>query len=503
MIMSTTRLRTRATSVNAGVINSSGKVILGAFRSHNAPKTINGVPVDTGWKTTTDTPLTYVPDDPNLSYEATWDELHHHAPRKKGRRKHWRDIHPVNSRKGNPPSYLEGGPFLNIKVDNDIPATGVIDKGTYVNVAGTRRWEGGFRPIPNSSPYWGGIFSSMPSYVNTSNAFLPVLSQYFDWAWRRTKPKLELSDLFTFLAEAKEIFPMLRTTAGSFGLKWKNSRALVPMKTDFGTKYVERGAHLTRREMNPRELANQFLNYEFGWSPFLGDLESFMDTFLQAAEKLKKLTSQNGQWKRRRVKVIPKESKTTVISDYTFPFNSVSYALPCFPVSFPSDFFLSPPSIRVIETETMSLHASGKFRFYLPEFDSTLPSYTTVLNRIRQWQKLYGLKLNPYHIWKIIPWSWLVDWFLPVGSKIQRLTDFYEDSVAAAYFFVTCRFIKSRTIEIKLPLVTGHKTLRFTRAFASKQRVSADNPYGFGLTWDQLSPKRLSILSALGITRKR
>jgi hypothetical protein len=73
--------------------------------------------------------------------------------------------------------------------------------------------------------------------------------------------------------------------------------------------------------------------------------------------------------------------------------------------------------------------------------------------------------------------------------------------VAAAYFYITAHKTVERTLTVKLPFASGLVTLNFVRRFNSKQRVSADSPYGFQLSWDSLSLERLAILSALGITR--
>lgn len=115
--------------------------------------------------------------------------------------------------------------------------------------------------------------------------------------------------------------------------------------------------------------------------------------------------------------------------------------------------------------------------------------------------KIYGLEVNPYHIWQATPWTWLVDWVTNIGSYIQRMSDSLEDQVAAAYFYITAHKTVERTFTVKLPFVTGLKTLSFVRSYTAKQRVSADSPYGFRTSWDSLSPERLAILGALGITR--
>jgi hypothetical protein len=171
------------------------------------------------------------------------------------------------------------------------------------------------------------------------------------------------------------------------------------------------------------------------------------------------------------------------------------------PAGMPADFFTSPPSWKLYETTRLSVRASGKFRFYRPEFDITLPDYSSAWNKAMRYIKIYGAEVSPWHVWQSVPWTWLADWVSNLGNYVERLSDTYEDQVAAAYFFITAKKHIERRLEISLPFASGLKTLSFKKSFSSTQRVSADSPYGFNLTWENLTPKRLAILSALGISK--
>jgi len=368
---------------------------------------------------------------------------------------------------------------------------GVSGAGTYYSIDGTHRYEGGFMPPENG--WWGGGWAATPgAFTSQSNALLPDVAAYFDRAWRMAKPKLEMASLYVFLREIGDTVPMLQTSAKALGLSWQSTTLL--------KDGVTRGTSLSSRKMEAKDLAEHFINHEFGWAPFLGDLKSFYTTYLDASEIIKKINDENGKWVRKSVGVT-KDVSDEVILEHTEPFNSISYSVPCFPVGFPSSFFVSPPSWSITEKTSLSIHASGKFRFYRPEFDVTLPDYTSAWNQVMRYVKIYGLEVNPYHIWQATPWTWLVDWVTNIGSYIQRMSDSLEDQVAAAYFYITAHKRVERTFTVKLPFAAGLKVLTFVRSYTSKQRVSADSPYGFRVSWDSLSPERLAILGALGITR--
>lgn len=480
--MAETRYRARVFGLNneQNPNDNPPPIHLGQFRD----KLIvyhNGVQVDAGWGDPYNV-QSYVPQFYWKSIEKTWDELHSRA-RSSNSSRSW---------------YNTGGPFLHTIIESEIPIGGVAGQGIRFNAAGTKKFEGGF--MSPLDAYWpSGWWSNGTSSIwsTTDNQYLPDVSAYFDRLWRMAKPKLEFASLYVFLREIGDTVPMLETSSRALGLAWKDS---VQVEKHFNTVTIH-GAPLGFQKMEPKELAENYINQEFGWNPFLGDLKSFFETYLDASKIIKKINDENGKWVRKKVK-LPLRRTETVLLDQALDYNSTSYSLPCYPVNFPSEFFQAPPSWTVTEVNETSISASGKFRFYRPEFDVTLPDYSSAWNQVMRAIKIYGLEVNPYHIWQATPWTWLVDWVTNIGSYIQRFSDDLEDEVAAAYFFITARCTVERIFTIKLPFYSGLETLQFKRRFISHQRVSADSPYGFSLSWDNLTPRRLAILAALGITRK-
>lgn len=469
--------------------NWNQPIFLGHFR-HKQTVIQNGVPIET-WGSPV-SPQSYIPDLSTRIYEKTWDENHGYP---RGRTV-------LNRQQTTVPRvfYDVGGPFLNVKVDTGYPAQGTVAVGTIYNAAGNTKYEGTFMMPPNA--YWGEGWAQSPgSYASNSNALLPDVAPYFDQAWRKAKPKLETASLYVFLRELRDVPLMLQTTAKLHALEYQKITTRRTVNTEYGPQSVTFGSRLSSRDMKPQEAAEQFLNHQFGWSPFLSDLGKFYQTWVDADDTIRRLTMENGRWKKRSVNVT-KIVDSQVIMEHTATPNATSYATPLFPVSLPADFFLSPPSWKLTEETQFTIHASGKFRFYNPAFDISLPDYTSAWNQVMRYMKIYGLSVNPYHIWQATPWTWLLDWVSNLGAFVERVSDTLEDSVAAAYFYITSRKTIKRRLEITLPLVAGVRSFAFERSFSTKQRVSADSPYGFSLSWDNLSPKRLAILGALGITRR-
>jgi hypothetical protein len=370
-----------------------------------------------------------------------------------------------------------------VKIDLGIPSTGVLNSGTYENVTGTRRYVGGF--MAPSRSWWDGWAKTPLAFTGNSSSMIPDASAYFDRSYSLSKPKLEYAGLYVFLKEFKDTGPMLETTAKGFSQSWKS------IQSRFNSK-----------RLAPRDAAEQFLNQQFGWKPFLNDLDNFYSTYVNASEIIKRITDENGKWERRHAKV-KDDGNFTVISEVDMPVSSTSYAIPNFPTGFPADFFIRPPSYRITEDFILNVRASGKARYYRPEFDAGLPSYDTAWNNAMRWVKIYGLEVSPYHIWQAIPWTWLADWVSNLGSFIERLNDTLMDSIAFQYLFQTVVYQKTQKIEVRLPFKSGTQTMSYFTSYYSKQRTNAASPYGFRLGWDNLSSTRLAILGSLGITRKR
>jgi len=438
----------------------------------------NGVPVVFGWGPPY-SPVSYAPDHGCIEDEYTMDELHGKPVKDPRTGKSW---------------YRTGGPFLHMRINTGYPSGGISEIGSIYNWNNTRRYDGGFCVPPLS--FWGGGGFAAEFYASY-NTFLPDVAAYFDRAWHKAKPKLELSSLYVFLKELKDGTRMLESTASLFGEEYRKSFQTF-MRS--GNITVLHGAQISSPKMTPGAIADQFLNHQFGWAPFIGDILSFGNAYFDASAHIKKLTDENGKWVRRRVKVV-KDDNFRIVHEENPAYNATSYTIPCFPVNMSSEFFQSPPHWRVTERDTLSIHAAGKFRFYRPEFDVTLPDYTSAWKQVMRYIKIYGLEVNPHHIWQATPWTWLVDWVSNLGSYVERLSDTLLDQVAAEYFYITAKRRLVRTIEISLPLHSGLRVLKFERSFESKQRASADSPYGFNLTWENLTPRRLAILASLGITR--
>jgi len=61
--------------------------------------------------------------------------------------------------------------------------------------------------------------------------------------------------------------------------------------------------------------------------------------------------------------------------------------------------------------------------------------------------------------------------------------------------------VKRQVLKNRLPVERGDVTLTYINTVDVKLRRGVDSPFGFGSPWETLSPWRLSILGALGISK--
>jgi hypothetical protein len=119
-------------------------------------------------------------------------------------------------------------------------------------------------------------------------------------------------------------------------------------------------------------------------------------------------------------------------------------------------------------------------------------------------KEILGVDLTPEVVWNLTPWSWAVDWFSNVGDVLSNISDTIDDSLLMRYGYIMEHTIVRDTYTRKYDRPFWDKSVLLDSGVSlvteTKLRRRA-NPFGFGMSWEGLSPKQLSILASLGITR--
>lgn len=236
-----------------------------------------------------------------------------------------------------------------------------------------------------------------------------------------------------------------------------------------------------------RGAGSEYLNYQFGWVPFVNDIRNFAKTVIDSEKIVSQFEKGSGVRQRRRFRFPATfESSTTV--------DGTSNLYP-----YQTGMFDNGKSV-IIDTSESELWFAGAFKYYVPE--SGLKRYSALAS------KLYGANLTPATLWNLAPWSWAADWFGNVGHVMENISYLGSDATVMEWGYVMNRREQSRRI---ITTVTGNSRssnpLRNSLALAEtsiqssfKTRV-VGSPYSFSAQPAPLSGKQLAILAALGLSR--
>jgi len=389
------------------------------------------------------------------------------------------------------PPWTSGGEFQKVSVE--VPAFKPIGVGTYTSAAafpngplgyGWLRYVGGF-----NNPYFFGDDENAHFYspFSTPNllALVPNVSDLGPKAWHMLAPKIESSGLYVFLSESRDIPRMLETTSKAFHETWKSATRGIPNK-------IKDSWH-----MQPKNVADNYVNHQFGWSPFVGDVVSSLKTYINADEYISRLTRNNGKYIRKK-KVLEEKISTHVLSSGVGQLAWPTFAY----YAGEPGMFTGPPMYEVSLTESIRTSAVGRFRYYLSQFDdSNKAIYNQAINTVMRYCAINGLRVNPSNIYRATPWTWLADWVSNLGDNIANLSTMLEDGMTSDYFYVMHHKSSRVTLKQTLPFGSGSVTLSWSRVIETKQRTSNVSPFGFSLS-TELSARQKAILAALGISRR-
>lgn len=282
--------------------------------------------------------------------------------------------------------------------------------------------------------------------------------------WSKFKPAKPIADVGVMLGESREL----------------------PRQFKELVKDLKRlRFHPSKTVRNMSFWSNQHLAVQFGWLPLMHDLEKCYNAITRSDSWLKRVRKYNGQWEHRGGTVAQGSGQHIAGSASLLPSPS-GYSTP------PEG--LTPGTIYV--TWGYRVWFSAWFKYYIRDFAS-------LGTQARLRARIWGLTNTPTIVWNLLPWSWLVDWFSNLGDNIDNLVPI--DGLVAKMPCVmrhcwTNYFVRAsqRYKEPNGSFITHTGTN--TKEVVTKSRGIA-SPFGFGLTWDEFTPRQLSILAALGVQR--
>jgi len=360
-----------------------------------------------------------------------------------------------------------GGPFSSIrKVPSlvGVEVTGVKGFEPYsVSDGGGGAWSRYSGPILPTAPY----NMSYADYSITSNDDLEELGTT---AIARCAPTNPTSDASTFLGELiHEGIPRV-------------------------TMSILKDMRLMSNRERRRAIGDQYLNYEFGWKPFVNDIRSIAGSVVHSHSVMKQYERDSGKLVRRRYDFPKQESVTsTVVSNPATVFTRPSVS---------TIYNRFSPGGQVIRTDHTVRRQwfSGAFSYYIPTGTSARDGMARAVIGAK---KTLGISLTPDSIWKLTPWSWAVDWFSNAGDVLKNLDAWIIDNQVLMYGYMMehCTITRTYTFVGDTGLKDSSKRPPSVSLVSeSKVRIKA-TPYGFGFQWNGLSSFQKTIIAALGLSR--
>jgi len=245
-----------------------------------------------------------------------------------------------------------------------------------------------------------------------------------------------------------------------------------------------------------RSLGPAFLNFEFGWKPFISDLHSLLQQVLLSYQTIQQYSKDGQPGKTvRRSRTINLPTEITESIDIHAP--SVGG----------SNMFTGFFGSRVVQAYGNTVHkttAVDKSIRFSAEYAYTVDVGKDVFSRMHAYAQkataLLDIRVTPEVLWELTPWTWLADWFADVGSILGNASAVAYDGLVIKYAYVTCNTSVATIFSVDDFDFFEYHPGTISSYFSQRryQRIKA-TPFGFGLNPDTFSPEQWSILAAIGM----
>lgn len=239
---------------------------------------------------------------------------------------------------------------------------------------------------------------------------------------------------------------------------------------------------------NFKDLGSRYLQYQFGWKPFIKDLTDSLKLYRKMDDHLAKMQKHNNKWLKRGGVLYQTENFAHDQHVIVTPMN-----------------YLTVTNQRRTTRTYEKAWFEGAFRYYIPGLTNGN------WGKLRLARKLFGVELTPSLVYELVPWSWLADWFGNFGDVVSNYTSITTENMVAKYAYVmrhkhttvTCSAsITGRFTEWLKPPTYTTQYVQSEVSTETKTRAVA-NPFGFDAHLADFTSYQLSILGALGLSRQR
>lgn len=242
---------------------------------------------------------------------------------------------------------------------------------------------------------------------------------------------------------------------------------------------------------SPRKGGEDYLTWQFGFRPVIQDIYALATSIDTADKQWRKFVKGAEKLQRRHFEFpVETSTKTEVVAN-------AGSSYPVLPTTIASG---QASTLYRTRTTVTKRRFSAAYAYTLPRGSE---STHAKVRKVLQIKQQYGLNVDPSLLWELTPWSWLIDWFLPVGNFIQATSSLILGNTALPWAYMSEHTVVTDVYERPGVAFAGYsgKIPPLTVVSDYKRRIEA-SPFGFGVkSWKDLSPLQLSILAAIGVTR--
>lgn len=224
--------------------------------------------------------------------------------------------------------------------------------------------------------YEVGQYQHWPSADNVQEFLLTdyEFTNLCQYAIKKMKPSLSQISMPNFIYELKDF----KTLFSFFGA----AKELVLGQNPF--KLI-------------KALNGQFLNYNFGWKPFIKDCQALQKCIKEYKDALEEFKAGQKKIQMRHFKMkVVRPKRTVVFAQSSWTGNG----------SYKSEYTVEPYEII--------LRAHMQYGYTCLEIDNKIKEVQNVLD-------YFGVVFNPAIIWNMIPFSFVVDWVVNMGQFLDQL----------------------------------------------------------------------------------
>lgn len=379
--------------------------------------------------------------------------------------------------------------------------------GTQVTVSESHDWppKGGLSDV-------GGPFSTqkticlVPSQMVNHDFQVPLASGYYDLEMYKTRTSYTTPVLLTGpVSTATAAMPTPQKSsedelnaAGATAIaRCKPTNSTAELSVGLGEIVKEGLPHLIghrtwrERTLTAKNAGSEYLNVQFGWAPLVSEVSDFGAAVINSDSILEQYEHDKGKTIRRRFNFPTVEQHTTTTLGRKNP-NGIPFAA--------SGVVHREGTWVKTTIVSKKRWFSGAFVYGVP---GSLAASSGIGDMAAKADKLFGISLTPDVLWNLTPWSWAIDWFTNTGDVLSTLGDMVSQGLVMRYGYIMEEISVKDIYSLTGAIVNGRpiEPPPAVLETITKTRVPA-NPYGFGLTWDGLSSFQVSILAALGISRR-